>query len=144
MDLNCLGVRVFLCEDYSLPSSSALSVSFLGHLSLASSAFGVVVSATSSRPDINIPAVLLSDVGPRRAPASAPDCGFSTTVVRKDITCQCDIDSFAVALEHSMEYADASTVLEPVTLNATYAITTYDAASVYAVRSRCVPRFVLV
>ena len=126
LDLNCLGVRVFLCEDYNRSSSSAMSVAFLGHFAMTSNEYGFRFGKGVMRPDLSVPAVILADVFPRGKSADERATEPKTTTVRRDLVFQGAIDNFVVELENSMEYDDANTVLEPVALNASYSSTTFD------------------
>ncbi len=121
MDVNCLGVRLFVCEDYHRGSSAAVSVAFLGHCSVTTTVFGFVLEGSSTRPDLSISAVLLSDAFPRGYSRTTSD--VLSTVVRTNRSVTCAIDNFVVELETSMEYDDANTLLEPVALNVLYTST---------------------
>lgn len=109
VDVNLLGVRVFMCQDFSRALSPAVSFSFLSHVSveLSSHAFAV----PSTRPDIVVPAALLSDMNVRR-PVGA---------VAVDVTsAELAIDTFVVGIHEAMGYDRCVDVTEPISLNVKY------------------------
>ncbi len=111
-----------------------MSIELLGTVTVDSGVFGFDLASIAGRPDVSVPALLLSDLKGRCSSSnglgvSQPDTPpLNATIVRRDMRCQADVESLFVALHRRMDVDDATTVVDPISCSIVVVTSAYDAA----------------